>query len=235
MTTPTLPELYAELRALRATTDATLAEQERDLATLRAALADRRVVRAATTRRPSRRWRALPALALLLLMALLPMGLLAANPFRDLNAGSVHNANIDAIFEAGITKGCDPGVAYCPNGLVTREEMASFLARTAGLGDNPPVANARTAQTATTAGTAQSATTAGNATTVQGHQANALIRVASASNDNVGEITPPPNFSQTVTVNVTTPGPGFVLVNGALAWRKPTPAVTAVKLVPPAP
>jgi len=34
---------------------------------------------------------------------------------------------------------------------VTRQEMASFLARAAGLGTNPPVANAKTAQTATNA------------------------------------------------------------------------------------
>ena len=92
--------------------------------------------------------RRLPPLALVaVLVALLPLSMLAADPFTDLNPGSPHNANIAAIAAAGITNGCDPGVAYCPNGLVTREEMASFLARTAGLGGNPPVANARTAQT----------------------------------------------------------------------------------------
>jgi len=84
-----------------------------------------------------------------LLVALLPLSLLAANPFGDLNAGSPHNGNIDLIYNAGITRGCDPDAAYCPNGLVTREEMASFLARTAGLGANPPVVNAKTAQSIT--------------------------------------------------------------------------------------
>ena len=73
-----------------------------------------------------------------LLVALVPLATLAANPFTDLNPGSVHNANIDAIYNAGITTGCDPGVAYCPNGLVTREEMASFLARTAGSATTRP-------------------------------------------------------------------------------------------------
>jgi hypothetical protein len=79
------------------------------------------------------------------LLALVPYTLLAANPFTDLNAGGIHNANIDAIYNAGITTGCVPNQQYCPNDLVTREQMASFLARTAGLGGNPPVANAKTA------------------------------------------------------------------------------------------
>jgi hypothetical protein len=66
----------------------------------------------------------------------------------------VHDANIQVIYDAGITKGCVPNVSYCPTANVTREEMASFLARTAGLGTNPPVVNAKTAQTATHAGSA---------------------------------------------------------------------------------
>ena len=120
-----------ELDVLRAR----LAAQEAEIAALRA-------------RRPRRRpRRALPLAVVALLAALAPLAVLAAAPFDDLNPGSVHNANIAAIYAAGITTGCDPHVAYCPNGLVTREEMASFLARTAGLGGNPPVANAKTAQT----------------------------------------------------------------------------------------
>ena len=69
----------------------------------------------------------------------MPTALFAAN-FTDLNAGSPHNANINAIADAGITKGCNPpdNDQYCPNDLVTREQMACFLARTAGLGGNPP-------------------------------------------------------------------------------------------------
>ncbi len=75
----------------------------------------------------------------------MPLGLFAAN-FQDLNVGSAHNANINAIADAGITKGCTDAQHYCPNDFVTREHMASFLARTAGLGGNPPVAHALTAQ-----------------------------------------------------------------------------------------
>jgi len=145
-----------------------MAEQHRpdDLAPLYAELA---ALRAEVRRkRAPRRW--LPLVLVALLVVLVPLAGLAAGPtFTDLNAGSVHNANIQAIADAGITTGCDPGVSYCPNGLVTREEMASFLARTAGLGSNPPVVNAATAQTATSATTA---TTATNATQLGGQPAS---------------------------------------------------------------
>jgi len=158
---------------------------------------------------PPRRFLSLALVALL--AALLPLSLLAANPFTDLVPGSVHNPNVDAIYNAGITTGCDPNVSYCPTDLVTRQEMASFLARTAGIGGNPPVANAKTAQTAgraqtadtatnatnaqnavnaqnaanaTTAGhasTAANASTATNADKLDGYDANGLVRAASTS------------------------------------------------------
>lgn len=45
-------------------------------------------------------------------------------------AGTTHEANIDALFAAGITKGCavDP-LRYCPRQDVTRAQMATFLHR----------------------------------------------------------------------------------------------------------
>ena len=53
----------------------------------------------------------------------------AAEPdhFRDDN-GSSHEADIDSLFEAGITGGCGTGL-YCPNQSVTRGQMAAFLYR----------------------------------------------------------------------------------------------------------
>lgn len=42
--------------------------------------------------------------------------------------GSVHEADINGIAAAGITTGCGPGL-YCPALSVTREQMATFLAR----------------------------------------------------------------------------------------------------------
>jgi hypothetical protein len=173
-----------------------LVAQEATTATLRAEVARLR------RRRLPRR--ALPLLLAALLVVLIPLGTLAANPFTDLNPNSVHNPNIDAIYTAGITTGCDPGVAYCPNGLVTREEMASFLARTAGLGNNPPVANAKTAQTAQSATTAQDA---GNAAAVGGYPAPALNRVS--FDDDVLAATLANNvpYLDVARVGITIPGP----------------------------
>lgn len=50
-----------------------------------------------------------------------------SGPFGDISS-SIHARNINAIAAAGITQGCTP-TAFCPNQAVTREEMASFLAR----------------------------------------------------------------------------------------------------------
>jgi hypothetical protein len=53
--------------------------------------------------------------------------------FTD-DEGSVHEANINRLRAAGITAGCGP-TTFCPNGIVTRGQMAAFLHR--GLGDEP--------------------------------------------------------------------------------------------------
>jgi hypothetical protein len=47
--------------------------------------------------------------------------------FSDDN-GSVHEPNINRVAAAGITAGCD-GSRYCPDGVVTRAQMATFLGR----------------------------------------------------------------------------------------------------------
>ena len=52
--------------------------------------------------------------------------------FPDVPANNVHAGNINAIADADITLGRGDGT-YDPNGTVTRAEMASFLARAAGL------------------------------------------------------------------------------------------------------
>jgi hypothetical protein len=87
---------------------------------------------------------------------------------RSRRRGAVHQSNIQAIGNAGITTGFeDPNNTsarlYNPKGQVTREEMASFLARTAG--GNPPVVNANTAVTANSASSADRAMNADTATT----------------------------------------------------------------------
>lgn len=71
----------------------------------------------------------------LVLVAIVPVavpaqGALApGGTFLD-DDGSVHEGSIEAIFAAGITKGCNPaGDRFCPKTAVTRGQMAAFLAR----------------------------------------------------------------------------------------------------------
>jgi peptidoglycan hydrolase-like amidase len=62
---------------------------------------------------------------------------LGFTPFED-DEGSVHEYNIWAIEGKGITSGCDGAdpTRYCPNGTVTRGQMATFLAAALGLDIN---------------------------------------------------------------------------------------------------
>jgi hypothetical protein len=55
--------------------------------------------------------------------------------FDDLR-GSVHEGNVNALFEAGVTGGCAPK-RYCPSNAVKRDQMASFLGRALGLEPMP--------------------------------------------------------------------------------------------------
>ena len=52
------------------------------------------------------------------------------NFFGD-DAGNQHEPDINRVAAAGVTNGCGPG-AYCPQGSVTREQMAAFLHRAIG-------------------------------------------------------------------------------------------------------
>lgn len=196
MTDPTTRQILVQLAA-----------QQHELVTLRALVAARHRGR---RRRASR---LLPALLLAFLVALVPLGVLADFAFLDLDPASPHNDNIAAIKGAGITKGCDPPtyVNYCPKDTVTREEMASFLARTAGLGGNPPVVNAKSAVTAQTAASAD---------TLGGRGGDGLVRVAFGRSTIVGNFTNQPNIPalsnaglDIATLTIATPGPGFILIN----------------------
>jgi S-layer homology domain len=66
------------------------------------------------------------ALALAILLAALPPG----GSFVD-DDGNIHEGAIEAIAEAGITRGCNPPVndRFCPRDEVTREVMAAFFVR----------------------------------------------------------------------------------------------------------
>jgi len=153
-----------------------------------------------------RRWRRRGA-------ALVAAGLVAlANPtFSDLNqAAQVHRGNIQALGNAGITTGFEdpnnPGQRlYNPKGLITREEMASFLARTAGLGDNPPVARA------------VSATTATNAQSLGGLTPDALVRIGSGSGGQFVARNTDPTTLATILFQV--PAAGYVKLNQNVVVR----------------
>lgn len=79
-------------------------------------------------------------MATFLIRALGESATTGANPFSDVPTGVWYTAFVARIYELGITTGCnlDP-LQYCPNGAVTRAEMASFLARAFGLSlEQPP-------------------------------------------------------------------------------------------------
>ncbi|MEA2002259.1 MAG: S-layer homology domain-containing protein, partial [Actinomycetota bacterium] len=58
------------------------------------------------------------------------------NSFTD-DDGSIFEDDIAKLAAAGITSGCNPpdNTAFCPNGFVSRAEMAAFLVRALGLTD----------------------------------------------------------------------------------------------------
>ncbi len=79
------------------------------------------------------------ALALVLILSMVSLvtvvtgdGVAAQTPntFAD-DDGNIHEANIEFIAAAGVTKGCNPpaNTNYCPSGTVTRGQMAAFLSR----------------------------------------------------------------------------------------------------------
>lgn len=222
MVEPTMREVLARLEATEA-----------ELTTLRAALASRPAARlACRPRRPRRRaqGRLTAALVLALLVALVPVSVLAVS-FSDLDqAGPEFRPSIQAIADAGITVGADdPASAdptmrvYNPKGVVTREQMAVFLAKTAGLGGTPPVANARTAFSATLATDATrlggqpasfyqpadqpiaNATTAQNALSAQTAQTAQTANTA-ASATTAGSITGQANSATIPATSANTPG-----------------------------
>ena len=202
-----------DLSALRAEYDKKLATLQAEVTVLR-------------RRRQRRRHPLLLIVPVILFVALVPFSLLAAGPtFSDLGtAAPVHQPNIQAIGDAGITTGFeDPNNPnarlYDPKALVTREEMASFLARTAGLGTNPPVARAARLGIANPT------------TTSPSFAANELLRTAQTTSTFTRDPDPAPPETELVvtkiyntdttydliaTVSITAPGPGFVLINGTV-------------------
>jgi 5'-nucleotidase len=74
------------------------------------------------------------------LVRVLGLGEAPLDLFTD-DAGSVHQANINAIRMAGVTVGCNPpaSTTFCADDPVLREEMATFLARAFGWSSLDPL------------------------------------------------------------------------------------------------
>jgi hypothetical protein len=58
-------------------------------------------------------------------------------PFTDVG-GSIHQASINALAAAGITRGCNPPAndEFCPTAVLSRDQMAAFLVRALSLTDD---------------------------------------------------------------------------------------------------
>jgi hypothetical protein len=57
--------------------------------------------------------------------------------FRDVSAGSTHDASIHWLADRGLTRGCTSADRYCPADEVSRAQMASFLRTALELPDGP--------------------------------------------------------------------------------------------------
>ncbi len=77
------------------------------------------------------------------------MGLDPVPGDRFADVSGVHEENINAIAEEGVTLGCDEaGTLFCPDDSVRRDQMASFLGRALGLESTPPPPTTTTSTTA---------------------------------------------------------------------------------------
>lgn len=72
-----------------------------------------------------------------------PLGVLASHQFTDVPNSHPFHADIDALYDSGVTTtGCGGG-KFCPDQYVTRGQMAAFLNRLGALADSKvPVVNA---------------------------------------------------------------------------------------------
>lgn len=97
---------------------------------------------------PSPTWRRLVFVAVVGLLIAVPAAVWASHQFTDVSGSNVFHDDIDAIADAGVTKGCNPpaNTEFCPDDNVTREQMAAFMNRLGALDGGDPVVDARTVQ-----------------------------------------------------------------------------------------
>ena len=61
----------------------------------------------------------------------------AQTRFDDVDAESLYAAFIERMADLGVTQGCGDGSGFCPDGTVTRAQMAAFISRAYDLPDGP--------------------------------------------------------------------------------------------------
>ena len=64
-------------------------------------------------------------------------GPVGSTRFEDVGAGHPHAAFIERFAQLGVTAGCGDGSVFCPEGTVTRAQMAVFLSRAFDLAEGP--------------------------------------------------------------------------------------------------
>ncbi len=158
---------------------------------------------APSSRRRPRFLRRLALIGLALAMVIPAGGALASHRFNDVPTSHQFHTAISAIADAGVTTGCSQGTNnYCPDGLVTRGQMAAFMSRLGALspGSAPKV----------------------NADRLDGLHANGLTRVASMSSTTlVNILNNTTNYQFGPDLVITAPAAGFVTVNAGVTFRTP--------------
>lgn len=153
-------------------------------------------------------------LAFVVLLLAPAAAIAAGGQFTD-DDDSVFEADIEWLANAGVTLGCNPPTNdnFCPDDEVKRGQMAAFMRRFAAfLGAEDGIVNeADTAATAVSATTADSATTAGDADTVDGYEANELVRVA-GTNDSAQVDDWDGSAALTTVTTIEAPTDGFLLI-----------------------
>lgn len=99
-----------------------------------------------THARPRPRWARTLFVIVVTALISAPTAVWASHAFVDVPDDNVFHEDIDAIADAGVTRGCNPpdNTEYCPDDLVTREQMAAFMNRLGALDGGEPVVDART-------------------------------------------------------------------------------------------
>ena len=88
-------------------------------------------------------------IALIIGLLVIPTAVFAGHQFTDVPDDNIFHDDIDAIADAGVTRGCNPpdNDEYCPEDFVTREQMAAFMNRLGALeSGTDPVVNAAAVQ-----------------------------------------------------------------------------------------